>query len=157
MKKLCVLILFSLLLSPLVYAETVYVQVERDDNRYVGSSKYDYIYMNENTRINVIVNIIRTLVLTLLSFITFPWICRYLGESAVEKVFSDANWIPTDTVPLPKKKNGMAVLKDHQSISEKMIEQGRAKNVGCYVISWMFIIIVVVAAAYGIARLLGVL
>ena len=39
--------------------------------------------MNENTRINVIVNIIRTLVLTLLSFITFPWICRYLGDSMV--------------------------------------------------------------------------
>ena len=39
--------------------------------------------MKENTRINVIVNIIRTLVLTLLSFITFPWICRYLGDSMV--------------------------------------------------------------------------
>ena len=39
--------------------------------------------MNTNTRTNVIVNIIRTLVLTLLSFITFPWICRYLHESAV--------------------------------------------------------------------------
>ena len=39
--------------------------------------------MNTNTRTNVIVNIIRTLVLTLLSFITFPWICRYLGDSAV--------------------------------------------------------------------------
>ena len=39
--------------------------------------------MKENTRVNVIVNIIRTLVLTLLSFITFPWICRYLKESAV--------------------------------------------------------------------------
>lgn len=38
---------------------------------------------NDNTRINVIVNIIRTLVLTLLSFITFPWVCRYLGDSAV--------------------------------------------------------------------------
>ena len=36
-----------------------------------------------NTRINVIVNIIRTLVLTLLSFITFPWVCRYLGDSAL--------------------------------------------------------------------------
>ena len=36
-----------------------------------------------NTRINVIVNIIRTLVLTLLSFITFPWVCRYLGDAAV--------------------------------------------------------------------------
>ena len=38
--------------------------------------------MND-TRINVIVNIIRTLVLTLLSFITFPWVCRYLGDSAL--------------------------------------------------------------------------
>ena len=39
--------------------------------------------MKNDTRINVIVNIIRTLVLTLLSFITFPWICRYLKDSAV--------------------------------------------------------------------------
>ena len=39
--------------------------------------------MKNDTRINVIVNIIRTLVLTLLSFITFPWVCRYLGDSAV--------------------------------------------------------------------------
>ncbi len=39
--------------------------------------------MVNDTRINVIVNIIRTFVLTLLSFITFPWVCRYLGDSAV--------------------------------------------------------------------------
>ena len=39
--------------------------------------------MVNDTRINVIVNIIRTLILTLLSFITFPWVCRYLGDSAV--------------------------------------------------------------------------
>ena len=39
--------------------------------------------MKNDTRINVIVNIVRTLVLTLLSFITFPWVCRYLGDSAV--------------------------------------------------------------------------
>ena len=39
--------------------------------------------MEDRTRINVIVNIIRTLVLTLLSFITFPWVCRYLGANQV--------------------------------------------------------------------------
>ena len=39
--------------------------------------------MKDNIRINVIVNVIRTFVLTLLSFITFPWVCRYLGSSAV--------------------------------------------------------------------------
>ena len=39
--------------------------------------------MRDNIRVNVIVNVIRTLVLTLLSFITFPWVCRYLGDAAV--------------------------------------------------------------------------
>ena len=39
--------------------------------------------MEDRTRTNVIVNIIRTLVLTLLSFITFPWVCRYLGATQV--------------------------------------------------------------------------
>lgn len=39
--------------------------------------------MKNDIRINVIVNLIRTFVLTLLSFITFPWVCRYLGSSAV--------------------------------------------------------------------------
>ena len=80
-----------------------------------------------------------------------------LGSSAVQKIFSEPDWIPTDTVPLPKKEKGMAILKDCQSMSEKMIEQGRARNKGCYVISWLFIIIVVLAAAYGIAHVLGVL
>ena len=40
-------------------------------------------HMNDNIRTNVIVNIVRTVVLTFLSFITFPWICRYLGDSMV--------------------------------------------------------------------------
>ncbi len=39
--------------------------------------------MNKNIRTNVIVNIIRTIVLTLLSFITFPWVCRCLGDAGV--------------------------------------------------------------------------
>ena len=39
--------------------------------------------MKENIRSNVIVNLIRTFVLTLLSFITFPWVCRYLGDSVL--------------------------------------------------------------------------
>ena len=68
-----------------------------------------------------------------------------LGSSAVRKIFDEPGWIPKETVPLPKKETGMAVLKDHQSISEKMVEQGRANNRGCYIVSWAFIAIVVVA------------
>ena len=39
--------------------------------------------MEDRTRTNVIINIARTLVLTILSFITFPWVCRYLGSTSV--------------------------------------------------------------------------
>ena len=39
--------------------------------------------MEDKTRTNVIINIARTLVLTILSFITFPWVCRYLGDSSL--------------------------------------------------------------------------
>lgn len=39
--------------------------------------------MTKNIRTNVIVNIIRTIVLTFLSFVTFPWVCRYLGDAQV--------------------------------------------------------------------------
>lgn len=71
-----------------------------------------------------------------------------LGSSAVEKKFKEPNWIPSDTVPLPKKEKGMAILKDHRSMSEKVVEQGRARNKGCYVISWAFIIAIVVAVVF---------
>ncbi|MFA5283641.1 MAG: oligosaccharide flippase family protein [Bacilli bacterium] len=37
--------------------------------------------MKNNIRTNVIVNLIRTIVLTILSFITFPFVCRILGDS----------------------------------------------------------------------------
>ena len=80
-----------------------------------------------------------------------------LGSSAVRKIFDEQDWVPADTVPLPKKEKGMAVLKDHQSMSEKMIEQGRARNKGCYVVSWAFIIVVVLVIAYFVAHAFGVI
>ena len=39
--------------------------------------------MEDRTRTNVLINIARTLVLTILSFMTFPWVCRYLGSAQV--------------------------------------------------------------------------
>lgn len=69
------------------------------------------------------------------------------GNSSVKKIFEQPEWIPSDTVPFPKKEKGMAILKDHQSMSEKMIEQGRARNKGCYVVSWIFIAAVVIGIA----------
>lgn len=71
-----------------------------------------------------------------------------LGSQAVGKLLDDPSWMPTETMPLPQKEVGMAVLKDHRTMSEKMIEQGRAGNKGCYAVSIAFIVIVVLAIAY---------
>lgn len=37
--------------------------------------------MKDNIRSNVVINIVRTLSLTILSFLTFPYVCRVLGDS----------------------------------------------------------------------------
>ena len=73
-----------------------------------------------------------------------------LGQDAISKIFSESDWVPSDTVPFHKKENGMAILKNHQSVSEKMIEQGRARNKGCYVVSWLFIFVVIAAIVFGL-------
>jgi len=46
MKKNCVLALFVLVLCSCVYAENIYIQINRDDDRYINDPKYEYIYMN---------------------------------------------------------------------------------------------------------------
>ena len=70
------------------------------------------------------------------------------GQQSVKNILSDSSWLPKETVPFPKKETGFAILKDHRSISEKVIEQGRSNNIGCYVVSWAFIILLVLLFAY---------
>ena len=74
-----------------------------------------------------------------------------LGEQAYEKVIeSKGAWKPTKTVPLPSKQAGSAMLKTRRSVSEKMIEQGRKGNKGCYLISWLFLLAVIAGAFFGL-------
>lgn len=80
-----------------------------------------------------------------------------LGSQAIGNILGDKNWMPSETVPFPKKETGMAILKSSQSMSEKMIEQGRAGNKGCYAVSIVFLVVVALAIAYGVAKLLGML
>ena len=79
-----------------------------------------------------------------------------LGSNAVEKLFTEKDWMPSETVPLPKKESGSAVLKDHRTMSESVIEQGRAGNKGCYAISYAFIAVVVIAVLYFILHIIGI-
>ncbi|WP_139651399.1 hypothetical protein [Raoultibacter phocaeensis] len=74
-----------------------------------------------------------------------------LGEQGFAKVIeSNGTWKPTKTVPFPSKKAGSALLKTRRSMSEKMIEQGRKGNKGCYLISWLFLLALVAGAMFGL-------
>ena len=74
-----------------------------------------------------------------------------LGEQGYAKVVeSKGTWKPTKTVSLPSKQAGVAILKTWRSVSEKMIEQGRKGNKGCYILSWVFLLALIAGIIFGL-------
>lgn len=72
-----------------------------------------------------------------------------LSTAGIQQVIdTNGTWIPATSAPYPTEKHGTAIIKKKLSASEKMIEQGRKKNPGCYVISWAFIIACVVGLVF---------
>lgn len=64
-----------------------------------------------------------------------------LGSQGIDRVLNTkGTWLPDRRVPFPAKEAGTVILKRKRSASEKAIEQGRAGNKGCYIVSWAFII-----------------
>lgn len=81
-----------------------------------------------------------------------------LGSQGIDKIMeAKGNWLPSKNLPRPKTKTGTAILKSRRTTSEKMIEQGRAGNKGCYFVSYAFIVIVVVLVAYFVLKMVGVI
>ena len=79
-----------------------------------------------------------------------------LSSSSIDAMLAaKGDWLPEQMLPTPKKEKGTAILKSSQTLSEKLIEQGRAGNKGCYVVSYAFIAIVVVAILLIAKALLG--
>lgn len=67
-----------------------------------------------------------------------------LSPSGVATVLADPeSWTPSNKVKIPKGNGRTAILKDHRSIHDKMLDKGRSGNVGCYIISWAFIFAVI--------------
>ncbi|MDO4503441.1 MAG: hypothetical protein Q4D06_09765 [Coriobacteriia bacterium] len=79
-----------------------------------------------------------------------------LNTKAIDQMIeAKGNWVPTKNVydKIPKKEG--VIVKGERSLSEKLIEQGRAGNKGCYAISWAFIGLLVVGAVFLLKGLLG--
>ena len=75
----------------------------------------------------------------------------HLETKGVDQIIqSQGSWLPTDTVPYPAKKKGTALVKTHRSITERLVEESRKGNKGCYLLSWAFLLAVVAAIIFGL-------
>lgn len=57
--------------------------------------------------------------------------------------------------PLPKKEKGTVFMKTHRKISEKFIEMGRNKKLGCYLVSILFLFVIVIVVFLIIKLIIG--
>ena len=66
------------------------------------------------------------------------------GEQGCTQIIeTNGSWTPSGRVPFPEKQQGTVILKKQRNFSEKLIEQGRKGNKGCYIVSWAFLFAVV--------------
>lgn len=73
-----------------------------------------------------------------------------LNPAAVEAIASGCSWKPGGKVRIPRTDGRSAIIKDHRTIRDKILDQARSKNPGCYVISWLFIIAIVAGVVWAL-------
>lgn len=74
-----------------------------------------------------------------------------LGADAITHIAeSEGQWLPEQTVPMPAKIKGTAIIKQRRGFNDRLIQQGRAGNKGCYVASWVFLLLLVALIIFGL-------
>lgn len=72
-----------------------------------------------------------------------------LGLAGVSQVLANPSaWTPSNKVKIPSSSQGTTILKDHRSMHDKLLDKGRSKNPGCYLIAWAFIFAVIGLVAW---------
>ena len=79
-----------------------------------------------------------------------------LGSEEVKKVIENkGRYVSTSTHPKLEKKKGQVILKSQVKLSDKLVEQGRKKNPGCYIFGWLFLLAVVALIVLIIMKVIG--
>lgn len=72
-----------------------------------------------------------------------------LGAAGVAAVLADPQgWEPSNKVKIPKGSGKTVILKERRSAHDKLLDKGRSGNIGCYIVSWAFILGLVALAAW---------
>ncbi len=78
-----------------------------------------------------------------------------LSEEEERKVEeTQGNYLPSSKVTLPKLNKGEIIIKKSASIKEKLIEQARRKNPGCYIFGWLFILLIIALVIFLVRKIL---
>lgn len=79
-----------------------------------------------------------------------------LGDEVAKNVVATkGQWLPTQNAVLPDNDKTLRYIKRRRKATEKLVDQGRAGNKGCYVLSWAFIIAVIAVIAFAVKSCLG--
>lgn len=74
-----------------------------------------------------------------------------LGEQGITQVIeSNGTWAPTKLLSRPEKKAGTAYIKTRRTYKDKLIEEGRKGNKGCYFGSIVSFIALIILAVFGL-------
>lgn len=72
-----------------------------------------------------------------------------LTDTEVNQILKDpSSWVPSQKIPLPPMDASTILVKNTRSMHDKLLDQGRSKNPGCYLISWLFIFLLGGGAAW---------
>ncbi|MEC4175185.1 hypothetical protein VIN30_01825 [Adlercreutzia sp. R7] len=74
-----------------------------------------------------------------------------LDAKAVDQIIqSQGAWLPHDTSPYPAKEKGTALVKTRRSATDRLVEESRKGNKGCYLLSWAFLLALVAGIIFGL-------
>lgn len=72
-----------------------------------------------------------------------------LGSKGFNQVVeSDGSWFPSGRHQLPPKQKGTAIVKSERSSTERLVDQARKNNIGCTIVGWAFILVLVALLVY---------
>jgi len=73
-----------------------------------------------------------------------------LGSQDIAMLQENPNWLPKGTIFLPETSRGSAILKSKRTFSEKVVEQGRRGNIGCYIATFVIFAAVIALIVFGL-------